>query len=184
VTEINKGGRPAIGKQITVTLPGSVLDRIDEEARIAGVRRADVIRDHLTRAVEAPMSSEDVRETLRPAANLIAAYVETGGDLPGRRERFIEYQRVAGSPQKLPKLLMEIAGRLVLENAVQLQEAALDPAVVTRLADNREWRLRAQLFFAASEVLDQRNVRVGPLPGADDEEEIVLGLGAEDEDYA
>src|SRR5690606_27759827 len=58
MTETNKGGRPSIGTQITVTLPNADLKTIDEMAAKANVRRPDVIREIVHDAVSAVRRAE------------------------------------------------------------------------------------------------------------------------------
>lgn len=195
MTEPDKGGRPAIGKQITVTVPERDLDVINEMATKAGVKQPDVIREIIRDAVSAAKKAEDaaapLTARLRPAATLIVEWISRGGDLQGRRERFQEYARVAGHPLKVTRLLVQIAGTLAIDG-VPLAEVSLGGHLVDDLASNKSagplpgWQLRAMLFFEVGNLMTERGVTVGPLPGEDSDDGMAMEFGAppDDGEYA
>ena len=47
----SRGGRPAIGPQVSVSLPPEVVDRVDAAARVAGVTRSEWIRRTIVAAL-------------------------------------------------------------------------------------------------------------------------------------
>lgn len=194
MTETNKGGRPSIGTQITVTLPNADLKTIDEMAAKANVRRPDVIREIVHDAVSAVRRAEaagaPLTERLQPAASLIVEWIVRGGGLEGRRARFTEYTKVAGHPAKLPDLLVKMAGSLVISGASSFA-AALDSRLIGDLSSNKSadmssgWRLRTALFFEVGNLMTERGVTVGPVAGASDDASIDFGPApADDGDYA
>lgn len=187
---VSKGGRPAIGDQITVTVPKDVLAEIDQQAASAGVKRSDVIREILSRAVTSSPTAHGGSGRLKPAVNVFATWIERGRDIHERRERFKTYRTVAGSPAKLPALLTTVVGELAM-NGVPLDEVLIGPSLVAELAGTRasgpepSWRLRTVLFFEVINELMRRDVKVGPLPDhADRGDAMDFGPTPDDDEYA
>ncbi|MFC4006664.1 ribbon-helix-helix domain-containing protein [Nonomuraea purpurea] len=180
----NKGGRPSIGKQVSVTIPEPILDQVDAMAKTADATRADVLREIVVSGVRARTGPGDspMETTLAPIAETMATWIGSN-DAEKVTGRFRLFRRLAPNPYKLAKLFQTAYGQLVLDGHHPSipSPAALD-LVTSKGHDG--WRSRTVLFFMTINTLIDRGISVRA--DADDDDEIDFGPKPEDDepDYA
>ena len=161
-----KTGRPPVGTNINLVVENWQLDQSQQIADDTRQTRAAVLRQTIGRGLPELVKAsamETSTEFVKPAADLIAAWIGQPDTPEERRERFIRWHRVAGHPEKGVNVLMEAAGALVQAGQTP---AALPPLLLERLAARGAWRVRAQWHFATTATLQERGVTVtgGELP--------------------
>jgi len=180
VTE-SKGGRPSIGKQVSVTIPTPVLDQVDGMARAANITRADVLREIVVSGVRARVGTGDtpLEESLAPIAETLAEWVGAG-DEGTAKGRFILYRSKAGNPFQLAQIFQTAYGQAVLDGHHPRvpKPAALD-LVIGKGHDG--WRARTVLMFMVINYLIDRGIKVRSDEGED--EAIDFGPEPDDEEY-
>lgn len=180
----NTGGRPTIGRQVSVTLPEDVLEAVKEMAVKAGTTRGGVLREIVIAGVRDRTRLGDISLSalLAPAAETLAMWVSSGQDEKTVVGRFALYKGRAGNPFHLAKILQTAYGSLTLSGiAAPLPSPEALDLVTGRGHDG--WRARTILFFQVLNALMEQGVKIH-----DDEDGGEIGFGPKpeeiEEDYA
>lgn len=168
--ETAKGGRPAVGPQVSFAISGDDDKATRALAEKTGRTLADIRRGIYTAGLPAfaqNLRREDSSEFVQPAAWIIADWIAAPGEQADRRERFLRYYLAAHWPLKSMAVLMHAAGELAADGAT----IPLVPAKLTeRLGARNGYAVRGQLFFTVMAELGQRGITVGGAEGLPDPE--------------
>lgn len=172
MTRPAKGGRPRIGEPVSVVLPDQVLTVVDERAAQRGVTRSEQLRDLVSGAdrldVDLPEGGGGLEREVAPAADLIVRWIGQAPDVTQARARFRAYHKVAGNHFRLVQLITQAWGHLYLDGARDLEPPPA--ALLERLGERREWRLRGvNLYTAVIGGLARAGVALGGEAGEEEE---------------